>query len=131
MITPEQYKKYCLQLESNNWGEIVTRVQSPTALRLMHGVIGLCTETGELQDNLKKYFFYGKSIDFQNIKEELGDVFWYINVILDAANLTWEEVAEANMKKLHARYGNKFSEERALNRDLAEEAKALRDKDQQ
>ncbi len=125
MITPEQYKKYCLELESNDYRKISNRLSSPTVMRLIHGMLGLCTETGELQDVLKKHIFYGKGIDFQNIKEELGDMSWYMSILLDALGITWEEMWEANMKKLHARYGNKFSEDKANNRDLVKEEKAL------
>ena len=42
---------------------------------ILHGVIGIITEAGELAENL----LYGKSID--NLKEELGDVMWYIALI--------------------------------------------------
>ena len=41
---------------------------------------------------------------------------------------TFEEIMEKNIEKLKARYGDKFTEKSALNRDLEQERKTLEDK---
>lgn len=46
----------------------------------MHVMFGLRTETAEIEDALKKHRFYGKPLDVVNIKEEIGDLLWYIAV---------------------------------------------------
>ena len=39
---------------------------------LLHGAMGLCTESGEIMDALKRHIFYGSPLDILNIKEEIG-----------------------------------------------------------
>lgn len=92
---------------------------------LIHYMLGLCTEVGELQDSLKKYLAYGKNIDTTNIKEELGDLLWYIARIVDYYGMTFEDIMKTNINKLKARYGEKFTEHAALNRDLTKEREIL------
>lgn len=47
-------------------------------LDIQHMVVGMATEIGELFDAHKKNFAYGKELDLVNIKEEIGDFFWYV-----------------------------------------------------
>lgn len=49
-------------------------------LDLLHCATGLVTESAELVDAIKKHVFYGKPLDVVNIKEELGDLLWYIAI---------------------------------------------------
>jgi len=49
-------------------------------LDLLHCAAGLRTESGELIDVIKKHIFYGQSLDIVNMKEELGDIMWYIAI---------------------------------------------------
>ncbi len=51
--------------------------------RIYHGIIGICTEVGEIVEAYEK-----KEVDYVNIAEEIGDVFWYTAVILDELNIT-------------------------------------------
>ena len=82
---------------------------------------GMVTEAGEIADHLKKVIFYGKPLDRTNLIEELGDMFWYMALMCDALSVDFEDVWRINIAKLKARYGEKFSEERAVNRDLVNE----------
>lgn len=96
-------------------------------INLLHGAIGLCTETGELQDAIKKFVFYGKDLDIVNIGEEIGDICWYISIICNCIGLDFEECLKKNIEKLKKRYPEKFTEELAdhNNRNFAEERKVL------
>lgn len=49
-------------------------------LDLLHCATGLVTESAELVDAIKKHVFYGKPLDVVNIKEELGDLLWYVAI---------------------------------------------------
>jgi uncharacterized protein YabN with tetrapyrrole methylase and pyrophosphatase domain len=60
-----------------------------------------------------------------NLAEEMGDLFWYIAVICDALEVSFEDVMERNIAKLKARYGDKFTEHAATNRNLEEERRIL------
>jgi NTP pyrophosphatase (non-canonical NTP hydrolase) len=92
---------------------------------LLHGSIGIATESGEILDAIKKHIYYGKPLDKVNLKEEIGDVLWYCALLLRNLDSSFEEVAETNIKKLRARFGDKFSEFDAQNRDLETERAIL------
>lgn len=91
--------------------------------RVVHALFGLITEAGELTDVFKRHFFYGQSIDLTNIDEEIGDLFWYIAVLLDHAGFNdITKCMEANINKLKKRYPNKFTEEDAAEENRDREA---------
>lgn len=124
----KEYVKNAIVTESNNFEAIGARVSQPENIRLMHAAIGLATEAGEIQDQLKKAIFYGKTLDKVNLAEELGDLFWYMAVMADTLGVSFDDIQEKNIAKLKARYGAKFSEVAALNRDLDTERKILEQK---
>lgn len=115
----------CVKTESRDFAEIQKRMNSVCFIRLLHGGIGCTTEAGELMDAIKKWTFYGKEIDKVNIKEELGDLFWYIALICSELNFSFEEIQELVIKKLKTRYPEKYSNEAALNRNLEDERRTL------
>lgn len=93
--------------------------------RLLHGAIGVASEAGELLSALKAYVYYGKDLDEANLKEEIGDMCWFINLLLDDLGLTWDEVLESNLRKLRTRYPDKFERDLAIDRNLGAEREAL------
>lgn len=93
---------------------------------LLHGALGVAGEGGEVVDIIKKSWAYGKPLDRAHLIEEIGDAFWYYNLIIRSLDVTWGEVFSANIAKLSARYPNKtFSSHAALNRDKVAEQAAL------
>ncbi len=121
-----EYKQAALRTEPQSYAPISTRIgDSRTNLRLLHAMMGLCTETGELQDALKKHIIYGKQLDSTNVIEEFSDCLWYIAIGLDACGASFEEVFDKNIAKLKARFPDKFTEHNALHRDLDAERKVL------
>lgn len=98
---------------------------NPKGVDMLHAVIGISTEGGELLDAFKKSIFYGKPLDVVNLDEEMGDVLWYIAIYAKARGTTFEALAERIVKKLQARYPEKFTSEHALNRNLEVERKIL------
>jgi len=108
-----------------NYKGVIERINDPQKIDLIHAAMGINTESGELTDALKKYAFYGKPIDEVNLKEEIGDLFWYIAQACTALNISFEECMVTNIEKLQARYGGKFTEEKANNRDLTVERETL------
>lgn len=124
-ITPTEFIKSSLITEARDMSPVLERLQDTGTVRLIHAMIGLCTESGEIQDMMKKHIFYGKEIDKVNLKEELGDLMWYMAIACDEAGISLEEVMQTNIDKLRARYGEKFTEEAALNRNLDTERQIL------
>ena len=95
-------------------------------LNIIHMLLGIQTELGELMDVYKKELAYGKEPDMVNVLEESGDMLFYVAGLLNVLKLDTKSVLERNVAKLSARYpGKKFSFEKALNRDLDKERKIL------
>lgn len=120
-----KYQKLAVVTENRDFEKIRTRITAERAIRLLHGGIGLATESGEFLDALKKHIFYGKPIDVANLGEEMGDLFWYIAVICDELGADFKSIMQTNIDKLQARYGDKFSEHRATERNLDAEREIL------
>jgi NTP pyrophosphatase (non-canonical NTP hydrolase) len=123
-MTPTEYIKNVLITESTH-----DPVSSEFGVngRILHASMGTCTETAEMLDACKKSMFYGKTLDKVNLAEEAGDVLWYLAILCDELNITFEELFEVNINKLKKRYGAKFSEHHAENRDLTAERQILED----
>ncbi len=85
-------------------------------IRLATAGLGVAGEAGELAGAIKKHLSHGHDLDKEHIREELGDVLWYLAEIAAALDMTLEEVAEANIAKLKARYPDGFDPERSRNR---------------
>lgn len=119
----------------NNYVELACRTESkPTpellyrldkAARIVHAVFGLSTETGEMIDNVKRHVFYGAALDVANLKEEAGDLCWYLAILFDELGTNFDEVMATNIAKLRARYPAKFDAGQAVNRNLDAERGAL------
>jgi NTP pyrophosphatase (non-canonical NTP hydrolase) len=77
-MTPKDYVKKVLITESNDFPKIKERIGTDRNLRLLHGILGLCTEGTELFEMLEN-----KKLDLTNLKEEIADSFWYIGVLID------------------------------------------------
>lgn len=93
---------------------------------LIHGVIGVLTEAGELAEALLKSLEDGRPIDLVNIGEECGDVLWYIELLAKATGVSRNQMEVANIKKLNKRYPNdEFNAFLADNRDLKIERESL------
>lgn len=112
------------------YSKLASRTDAPLdgnygKLHSVHMVMGMMTEVGELVDVYKKNLAYGKPIDEVNEKEEIGDLMWYI--ANHCTNKGWdlEEIMATNIAKLQARYPDKFTNEKAINRDLLTERKIL------
>jgi len=84
---------------------------------LLNGCMGLCGESGEVIDLLKKHLSQGHDLNKKKMIEEIGDVAWYIAEIAYALNVDLETVLTRNIEKLKKRYPEGFSVERSLNRE--------------
>lgn len=111
--------------ESNDLEKIAKRFQDKGTIRLIHAMIGMATESAEFQDMMKKHLMYGKEIDRTNLIEELGDLMWYVGLACSELGVSLDEVMARNNAKLAARYGDVFTEQAALNRNLDVERKIL------
>ena len=75
---------------------------------LTNAALGLAGETGEVVELVKKHVFHGKALDDDRLAEEIGDVLWYVAAVCSARGIRLQDVAEANIAKLRARYPGGF-----------------------
>jgi NTP pyrophosphatase (non-canonical NTP hydrolase) len=73
-------------------------------IRRLHCVLGIVTEGVELSEHMLNELFLGDNVSQETWLKELGDPCWYIAVAADTIGLSFEEVLEANVQKLSARY---------------------------
>ena len=83
---------------------------------LLNSALGLCGESGEVADLLKKHLFQGHDLDLNHVAKELGDISWYLAVGAYAIGLDLESIFRMNKEKLEARYPDGFSADRSLHR---------------
>lgn len=101
--------------------------------RLLHAALGKITEASELLSAVFQVVQWGRYAGEKeelagillNIKEETGDSRWYDAIVSNVLNTPLSEIDAANIRKLQKRYPDKFDSERAINRDLDAENKAL------
>jgi NTP pyrophosphatase (non-canonical NTP hydrolase) len=91
---------------------------STTEDLLEHMAYGLITESAEIMDALKKHKFYGRELDVRNLKEEIGDIMWYLYQMLDELNYTPDDCREDNILKLSKRYPNCFKDVKFRDADI-------------
>lgn len=94
-------------------------------LRLLHAGVGMMTEAAEFLTPVIANMRLSTPLDKVNLKEELGDLLWYEAIACDVLNTTFEEEQERNIAKLTKRYPNKFTSDKAINRDTDAERKIL------
>ena len=83
---------------------------------LINGVMGLCGESGEAIDIVKKWLAQGHALDKEKLAKDLGDICWYLAETATALGLSLEDIMEANIEKLRKRYPEGFDTARSLHR---------------
>lgn len=126
-MTPEEYIKKALRTERKDYDFVETNNVSP---RVENGILGVAGEAGELIDAMKTAKIYRKGFDRINIIEEMGDMMWYLALMADALDVTFEEIWDKNIRKLKARYPEKFTKDKAINRNIKKERKEMEKTDQ-
>lgn len=77
-------------------------------LRILYPMVGLSAEVGELANHIKKIFRDDGGVieesRLRTIKDELGDVWWYLNVLAKELGLDMSDIVESNLEKLRKRH---------------------------
>ena len=84
---------------------------------LINGVMGLCGESGEAIDIVKKWLAQGHELDKEKLAKELGDIAWYLAETATALDMNLEDIFAANIQKLKKRYPEGFDSQRSINRE--------------
>lgn len=83
---------------------------------LINSVMGLCGESGEAIDIVKKWLHQGHALDKDRLIKELGDVAWYLAEAATALGVDLESILSANIEKLKSRYPEGFSADKSQHR---------------
>lgn len=103
----------------NEYQELAMRTVNPDLDKnqmLINSVMGLCGESGEAIDIVKKWFAHGHELDKEHLKKELGDIAWYLAEAATALDIKLEDVLTANIEKLKKRYPEGFKTQKSVDR---------------
>lgn len=115
-------------MDIETYSKLAIRTAKVAFLRdnLIHASLGIAGEAGEIIDHVKKVAFNDRYLDTNHIVEEIGDLLWYVNLMLDSLDVPWGTALAKNIAKLEARYPDlKFDADRAINRDVDAEKAAM------
>lgn len=98
-------------------GKEILDTLTPLRCEVLHAAVGVSGESGELLDAVKKWIFYNKTVDRENVVEELGDLEFYMEAIRSKMGISREETLKYNMEKLAERYKKyQYSDQAAIER---------------
>ncbi len=106
-------------MKINEYQELAMTTLNPALSKkdvLINSVMGLCGESGEAIDIVKKWLAQGHDLDKERLIKELGDIAWYLAEAATALDVPLEDVLQANIDKLKQRYPEGFNKERSLAR---------------
>ena len=106
-------------MEINDYQKLAMRTLNPKLTKnevLINAVMGLCGESGEAIDIVKKWFAQGHELNKDNLSKELGDIAWYLAEAATALDLDLDDIFKANIEKLKKRYPEGFSSLNSKNR---------------
>jgi NTP pyrophosphatase (non-canonical NTP hydrolase) len=106
-------------MQINEYQQLAMRTSNKELTKgehLINGALGLCGESGEVADLVKKAYMQGHNIDRAHIAKEIGDCLWYAAEAATAIDYDLETIMQMNIDKLKARYPEGFDAERSLHR---------------
>lgn len=104
-------------MEVNDYQALAMTTLNPALSKkevLINSVMGLCGESGEAIDIVKKWMAHGHDLDKEHLTKELGDIAWYLAEAATALDVSLEEILQANLDKLKKRYPEGFETKRSL-----------------
>ena len=112
IMTPNEYQELAARTLVNTSIDL-----TDLETRLLWNAVGVAGEAGEVAELAKKQIFHKHGIDKEVWKKELGDCCWYIAACCTVLGLDLDEVFEANIAKLRARYPDGFDFDRTKFRE--------------
>jgi NTP pyrophosphatase (non-canonical NTP hydrolase) len=98
-------------------GDAIVGSLNGKSAHLIHMMMGVSGESGELLDAIKKHVIYNKPLDRDNVVEELGDIEFYLEGLRQGLGISREETLRQNIEKLSVRYeGLQYSDTAAQTR---------------
>lgn len=103
----------------NEYQQLAMRTLNPELSQkdvLINGVMGLCGESGEAIDIVKKWLAQGHELDKEHLAKELGDIAWYLAETAYALDIPLESILQGNIDKLRKRFPEGFDTARSVER---------------
>ena len=103
-------------MNANEYQQLAMRTLNPELSRkdiLINSVMGLCGESGEAIDIVKKWLAQGHDLDKAKLATELGDIAWYLAEAATALDIPLGDILQGNIDKLKARYPEGFEADRS------------------
>ena len=103
-------------MNANEYQKLAMRTLNPELSRkdiLINSVMGLCGESGEAIDIVKKWLAQGHELDKEKLAKELGDIAWYLAEAATALDMSLGDILQGNIDKLKARYPEGFEADRS------------------
>ena len=103
-------------MNANEYQQLAMRTLNPELSRkdvLINSVMGLCGESGEAIDLVKKWLAQGHELDKAKLAKELGDIAWYLAEAATALDMPLGDILQGNIDKLKARYPDGFETDRS------------------
>ena len=100
----------------NEYQDLAMTTLNPELSRrdvLINSVMGLCGESGEAIDIVKKWMAQGHELDKEHLAKELGDIAWYLAEAATALAIPLEDILQSNINKLKQRYPEGFETKRS------------------
>ena len=107
-------------MNANEYQRLALRTLNPELDKnemLLNSVMGLCGESGEAIDLVKKHRMHGHPFDRGKFAKELGDIAWYLAEAAAAIDMDLDEVLQLNIDKLKKRYPEGFETEKSIHRE--------------
>jgi NTP pyrophosphatase (non-canonical NTP hydrolase) len=104
-------------MQANEYQQFVSRTMNKGLLgreAISNYCMGLAGEVGEVVEPLKKFLYHGKTVDYAEVKKELGDVCWYVAALANELGIELNDVLEQNVEKLQKRYPDGFKPQQPL-----------------
>ena len=108
-----------------DYPQLVVKTKNDNPMKL---VLKIVKNTCKLLDMMKKKLYYNKPIDENLFKTITTLVMLDVSDYMNTYDIDIEKSFDVNIDKLKARYGDKFSSEKAINRDLETERNILEGK---
>ena len=108
-----------------DYTQLIVKTKNDNPMKL---VLKIVKNTCKLLDMMKKKLYYNKPIDENLFKTITHLVMLDVSDYMNTYDIDIEKSFDVNIDKLKARYGDKFSSEKAINRDLETERNILEGK---
>lgn len=108
-------------MDANEYQDLAARtlIQHPDMriteeeFMVLWNAMGIGGEAGEVMEVVKKGIFHRHGLDIGKLKNELGDVLWYVAALCTTLGLDMETIMHENILKLKDRYPEGFDVEKS------------------